>query len=102
MSETILKYHTNVNPPPEGSNSYEELRLLSVNEARKMLGIRYETLKVLINKGSIGYIEIEGKIKIPYLALKDFIQRSTTHNQQQDTSSVENDIKNIITKIKLK
>jgi len=84
--------------PPNGQ---ERLRLLSINEARLHLGIRYETLKKLINNGSIGYIEIEGKKKIPYLSLEEYIQQNTKQKPQQENSSLESDISSIISKFRL-
>ena len=51
---------------------YNNLRLLSINEARKMFGIRHETLKKLIAKNKIGHIIIKDKIKIPFWCLKKF------------------------------
>jgi len=82
-------------------NGQERLRLLSINQARHYLGIRYETLKKLISKGSIGYIEIEGKKKIPYLSLEEYIQKNTKQMLPTETMSVENDIDTIISNIKV-
>lgn len=82
-------------------NGRERLRLLSINQARHYLGIRYETLKRLINNGSIGYIEIEGKKKIPYLSLEEYIQQNTKLMPPQETLSVENDIATIISNLKV-
>jgi len=52
--------------------SYNDLRLLSIDEARKILGIRHETLTKLIDEKKIGHIVIEDKVKIPYWCLKEF------------------------------
>lgn len=82
-------------------NGQERLRLLSINQARHYLGIRYETLKKLISKGSIGYIEIEGKKKIPYLSLEEYIKQNTKQMPPQETLSVENDIATIISNLKV-
>ena len=82
-------------------NGQERLRLLSINQARHCLGIRYETLKRLISKGSIGYIEIEGKKKIPYLSIEEYIHQNTKQMPPQETLSVENDIASIISKLKI-
>jgi len=82
-------------------NGQERLRLLSINQARHCLGIRYDTLKRLINKGSIGYIEVEGKKKIPYLSIEGYIQQNTIQMPQQINPSVERDINSIISKLKL-
>jgi hypothetical protein len=82
-------------------NGQERLRLLSINQARHCLGIRYETLKRLISKGSIGYIEVEGKKKIPYLSIEEYIHQNTIQMPQQINPSVESDINSIISKLKL-
>lgn len=82
-------------------NGQERLRLLSINQARHCLGIRYETLKRLISKGSIGYIEVEGKKKIPYLSIEGYIQQNTKLMPPQETLSVENDIATIISNLKV-
>lgn len=86
---------------PTTLNGQERLRLLSINQARHCLGIRYETLKRLISKGSIGYIEIEGKKKIPYLSIEEYIQQNTKQMPPQETFSVENDIATIISNLKI-
>jgi len=51
---------------------YNGLKLLSINEARKIFSIRHETLTKLIEEKKIGYIVIEEKIKIPFWCLKEF------------------------------
>ena len=53
------------------------LRLLSINEARKLMGIRHETLKKLVYEGKIEVIEIEGKVKIPHINLIKFQQQQS-------------------------
>ena len=88
-------------PTQTPANGQERLRLLSINQARHYLGIRYETLKKLINNGVIGYIEIEGKKKIPYISLEEYIQQNTKQMPQQETLSVENDIATIISNLKV-
>ena len=47
------------------TENLNDLRLLSINEARKILGIRHETLTKLIDEKKIGHIVIEDKVKIP-------------------------------------
>ena len=51
---------------------YNDLRLLTINEARKILGIRHETLTKLIKEIKIGHIVIEEKIKVPFWCIKEF------------------------------
>ena len=60
------------NPRENIAESYNDLRLLSINEARKILGIRHETLTKIINEKKIGHLVIEDKIKIPFWCLKEF------------------------------
>lgn len=66
--------------------SYDEsLRLLSVNEARKLLGIRYERVQKLINTGEIETIQINGKKRIPLIMLRKFvIKNSIAINQKRE------------------
>ena len=62
-----------MNQPNENiTENLNELRLLSINETRKILGIRHETLTKLIDEKKIGHIVIEDKVKIPYWCLKEF------------------------------
>ena len=88
-------------PTQISANGQERLRLLSINQARHYLGIRYETLKKLINNGVIGYIEVEGKKKIPYMSLEEYIKQNTKQMPLQETLSVENDIATIISNLKV-
>lgn len=99
MSEATLKYNPDLNSHTESRlHRDESLRLLSINQARKLLRIRHETLKGLIEAGQIGFIELEGKTKIPFQALIKFIENNTTINSHQSTNSVEQDINTIIFK----
>lgn len=50
-----------------------KLRLLSVNAASKILGIRHQTLTEIIKEGKIKIIDINGRIKIPRKNLDMFI-----------------------------
>ena len=80
------------------SNNFEELRLLSINEARKILGIRHESLKDFIYKGMIGTIKIGNKKKIPIGSLKEFIGENTEKMEPGDVNRLERDIMEIIRK----
>ena len=52
----------------------EELRLLSINKASLILGIRYETVAKLVKTGRIKSVMIaSNKYKIPYLSLVEYV-----------------------------
>ena len=76
------------------------LKLLSINEARKTMGIRYETMKKLIEDGRIGYTEINGKKKISMLSLLRFIENNTIYKNQKLDSNIQNDIDNLFENLK--
>jgi predicted site-specific integrase-resolvase len=80
------------------SNNFEELRLLSINEARKILGIRHESLKDFIYKGMIGTINIGNKKRIPTESLKKFVMENTEKIELGDENRLERDIMEIIRK----
>lgn len=62
-----------------------ELRLLSINKASKILGIRYETVAKLVKTGRIRSLMINNKFKVPYSSIVEFVNGSkevkkvTTH-----------------------
>jgi len=63
----------------------ESLRLLSINEVRQILKIRHQTVKKLVIKGRIKAIKTEnGKYKIPYKSLMEFINGDSTSSVEQD------------------
>ncbi len=67
-----------------------ELKLLSLNKASKLMMISVTTLKKLIKEGRIGVITINKQMKIPYLELKRFIQENLTNiNYNLDNCNVE-------------
>lgn len=76
------------------------LKLLSINEARKTMGIRYETMKKLIEDGKIGYTEINGKKKISTLSLLRFIENNTIYKTTSQDSNIQNDIDNLFENLK--
>jgi hypothetical protein len=55
-------------------------------------------MKGLIDAGRIGYIELEGRYKIPYQAIKKFISENTKVNSSVKTNDIEQDIRSIIFK----
>ena len=64
MAEVISTYNPNEQPQTEGVTHIDELRLLSVNQARKLLAIRHETMKGLIDAGNtISYYNISDEHK---------------------------------------
>ncbi|MBP9096705.1 MAG: helix-turn-helix domain-containing protein [Ignavibacteria bacterium] len=66
----------------------DNLRLLSINEARLRLGIRFESLKKLIEQGRIDVINIEGKIKIPYRNLVKFLDNTTSSQKLNEVTPI--------------
>lgn len=83
----------------------EDMRLLSVNEARRLLGIRYQAVVELIERGEIEYIEMGNRKKIPMIKLRSFINRSSKALQDKresvktfERALIKNKIKNIIKK----
>ena len=64
------------------TSQMEGLRLLSINKASKILGIRYETVIKLVKAGRIRtVITINNKYKIPYLSLVEFVKGSNEVKQ---------------------
>lgn len=100
MTEAISIKHATATPPPEETHSYGKLRLLSVNEARKILGIRATTLKGLIVQGRIDAIEINGKYKLSLMSINKFVNSNESQNKSnlvnnpQDEKSIINEILN--------
>ena len=94
MAEAISTYNPSEQPQTEGTPQ-NDLRLLSVNEARKKLGIRYESLKSLIQEGKIEVIVIEGKIKIPEIKLRQFIIENSKRIKPPEEHFIKNVPKSI-------
>lgn len=57
---------------------YEKLRLLSVSQAAKILAVRDEYIKSLINEGKIKVLVTGSRTKIPYYELERFIELNLT------------------------
>jgi len=56
-------------------NNIQNYRLLSINRASKMLGIRYENVKKLVEIGRIkGVIVSNKRVMIPYSNLMNFLK----------------------------
>ena len=58
-------------------NNDDGFRLLSINAASKILGIRHKKLTEIIKEGKIKIIDINGKIKIPRINLYQFIEKES-------------------------
>jgi len=52
--------------------SNDELRLLSVNDARKILGVRHKTVTDLINENKISATKIGKRYKTTLQSLRDY------------------------------
>jgi Flp pilus assembly CpaF family ATPase len=65
----------------DSSSKYNELALLSKRKARELLRVGNETLSRLINESNIKTILINGKEKIPYVSLQEFIYNMHSKNE---------------------
>jgi excisionase family DNA binding protein len=71
--ETTATYNPDLNSHDENQlHCDESLRLLSLNTARKMLGVGHLTLKRLIETGAIKSVRINSRYKISLSAIKEF------------------------------
>jgi len=101
--EAAVTYNPDLNPLQEDQPQCDELRLLTINQARKILHIKHDDMKKLIASGKVRYVSIEGKIKIPYFELKEFLQNNLirkTDSKEIDSLNTETEINNIINKYK--
>lgn len=101
MADTTSKYDPNTQPHAESTSSREDLKLLSVNEARKILGIRPTALKRLIEQGRINAVEINGKYKLSLQSIKSFVnpngnkinnKNNSKPNDNENEKTIINDI----------
>ena len=97
MNEGILEYNPFTSATNTGVRN-DDLRLLSVNEARKILGIRANALKNLIVQGRIKAIEINGKYKLTIMSIRDFVTNVNSNHQNKPAIS-NKDEKSIINEI---
>lgn len=98
MSEAVVKYNPDSNPHAEilphcdelrllankqnnPSSQYDELTVLSKRKARALLKIGNDTLNRLINEGLIKIILLNGKEKIPFVSLQEYIYSMHTKNE---------------------
>ena len=78
----------------------KSLRLLSINKASKILGIRFDNVLKLIKSEKIKFIKIGRRIKIPYLNLIKFIdEQSERYNSDFINISTEEEISKKIDEI---
>ena len=105
MSETAVTYNPDLNSHEETQlHCNESLRLLSINQARKILHIKHDDMKKLVTSGKVRYVNIEGKIKIPYFELREFLQNNLirdTETKESDSRKAEAEMNNIINKYKI-
>lgn len=75
-------------------NNFNEsnLKLLSVNEVRKILKIGYKAATKLITDGELHAIRINSRYKIPQLSLDNYIKNISTYkidNIKKDEKEIE-------------
>ena len=83
----------------------EELKLLSINQVRIKLGIRYSAVVELLESGKLEFIEMNSRKKIPMIKLRNFIDKSSKVLKDKretvksfETFSIRNKLKKIIKK----
>lgn len=81
-------------------NTDSKLRLLSLNEVRKILGIGYKAATKLIADGELHAIRINSRYKIPQLSLYNYINIIASYkideNQKGQKNIDENTIEGIL------
>ncbi len=79
----------------DGNNN--NLRLYSIAQAAKMLGVGRDTLNSLINQGRIGVIKILKRNKISYTELDLFMQENTVREiQSPNLEFTDKDVRSFI------
>lgn len=73
MSEAAVTYNPDLSSHEETQLHCDELRLLSINEAKKRMGIRRENLLKLIEEDKIISKQIGGKTYVPYLSILKYL-----------------------------
>lgn len=74
MSEVAVTYNPDLNSHEKNQlHCDESLRLLSINDAKKRMGIRRENLLKLIEEDKIIGKQIGGKIYVPYLSIVKYL-----------------------------
>lgn len=90
--EATVTYNPDLNSQEENQFHCDEtLRLLSVDHARKVLGISHVSLKRLIEEGTIKAVRINTRYKISLSAIKEFtrgvinVPKDSTSDQTPDS-----------------
>jgi len=80
------------------SGQYNELYLLSKRKAKAILGIGNESLNRLIANGDIKIIVVNGREKIPYVSVQEFIynMQSKTELEAEEYKFIDEEEANII------
>lgn len=65
-------------------NTFNSLSLLSKREARRVLHIGNRNLNKLISDGKIKVVDVNGKIKIPYRNLEEYIYEASQASAKAD------------------
>ena len=100
-----------MNHPNENTaENLNELKLLSINEARKILGIRYEKTKQLIDEGKIKSIIINGRKKTTIKYINEFLESNSNtiannnerrNNYKKTTNNLNNRFNEILERNKV-
>jgi len=74
MSEVAVTYNPDLNSHEKNQlHCDESLRLLSINDAKKRMGIRRENLLKLIEEDKIISKKIGGKTYVPYISIIKYL-----------------------------
>lgn len=65
----------------------QEIGLLSISKAAKLIGIGQDTLNNLIESGRLGYIQFNVHKKIPYLEIRKFIENNIVYEDPEYKNS---------------
>lgn len=63
------------------TKTFNELALLSKRKARSILNVGNDTLKRIIDEGKIKIIIVNGKEKIPYVSLQEYVYSMRFKNE---------------------
>jgi len=63
------------------TKTFNELALLSKRKARSILNVGNDTLKRIIDEGKIKIIIVNGKEKIPYVSLQEYVYSMSFKNE---------------------
>lgn len=88
--EATAKYNPDLKPQHEDQPHCDNLRLLSVNQTRKILGVSHITLKRLIEEGTIKAVRINTRYKISLSAIQEFADGISQNSKIDITIPPEN------------